>query len=337
MPRQSPAAAGLIEPLEEPDGGGDELLLPMASDTAGALASWRAWLAGERRLAPLTQTAYRRDVAAFLAFLATHQGGPVALADLQALRVADLRAYVSHRIADGLAHASAARALASIRSLCRFLDRRGFAQVSAVNGVRTPKVKRRLPRPLTAADALAVTATAADPDDAPWITARDMALFTLLYGCGLRISEALSIPRRAAPLGEVLRVTGKGSKERIVPVLPAVRQAVDSYLAVLPYAVDADAPLFVGAKGGPLNPGVLQRQMRRLRGQLGLPETATPHALRHSFATHLLAAGGDLRSIQELLGHASLSTTQRYTEVDTARLIDIHRAAHPRAKAPSRP
>lgn len=310
--------------------------LPLSHDTAAALAAWEDWLAGERRLAELTREAYRRDVAAFLTFLAGHLGGPVALADLTSLRVADIRAYVAQRIADGLAHASAARALASIRSLCRFLDRRGFAQVAAVAGVRTPKLKRRLPKPLTTTDALAVTDTPADPDDEPWIASRDMALFTLLYGCGLRISEALSIPRGAAPLREVLRVTGKGSKERIVPVLPAVRRTVDAYLAVLPYAVDADGPLFVGAKGGALNPGVVQRQMRRLRRRLGLPETATPHALRHSFATHLLAAGGDLRSIQELLGHASLSTTQRYTEVDTARLIDIHQAAHPRARAPAR-
>lgn len=335
MPRPSTAASGLIEPVEPPVGD-DAAVLPLTVDTAAALAAWAEWLSGERRLATLTLEAYRRDVGAFLSFLAAHLGGPVSLADLTALRVADFRAYVARRIADGLAHTSAARALASIRSFCRFLDRRGFAQVAAVQGVRTPKVKRRLPRPLTASDALAVTATAADPDDSPWIAARDMALLTLLYGCGLRISEALAIPRGAAPLREVLRVTGKGGKERIVPVLPVVRQAIEAYLAVVPYAVAADGPMFVGAKGGPLNPGVMQRQMRRLRRRLGLPETATPHALRHSFATHLLAAGGDLRSIQELLGHASLSTTQRYTEVDTARLIDIHQAAHPRAKAPAR-
>lgn len=310
-------------------------LLPVAQDTAAALSAWTCWLDGERRLAARTQEAYRRDVAAFVSFLAAHLGGPVTLVDLSALRVADLRAYIARRVGDGLSHASAARALASIRSFCRFLDRRDFTTVVAIEGVRTPKVKRGLPKPLTAADALAVTQTPADPDEAPWIAARDMALFTLLYGCGLRIAEALSIVRGAAPLADVLLVTGKGSKERIVPVLPAVRQAVDAYLAALPYTLDPEQLLFVGAKGGPLNPGVVQRQMRRLRRLLGLPETATPHALRHSFATHLLAAGGDLRSIQELLGHASLSTTQRYTQVETARLLEIHQAAHPRARAPA--
>lgn len=346
MPRSPTAVSGVTEPtedagledrgLEDTGRPPDFVGLPVGSDTAAALSAWAAWLASERRLAALTQEAYRRDVAAFLVFLAAHLGGPVTLADLGALRVTDLRAYIARRISDGLAHASAARGLASIRSLCRFLDRRGLAQVAAIEGVRTPKVKRGLPKPLTAADALAVADSAADVVDEPWIAARDVALFTLLYGCGLRIAEALALPRGAAPLGDVLRVIGKGSKERIVPVLPAVRQAVDAYVAVLPYATDRDEPLFLGAKGGPLNPGVVQRQMRRLRGFLGLPETATPHALRHSFATHLLAGGGDLRSIQELLGHASLSTTQRYTQVDTARLIDVHRAAHPRAKVPQR-
>ncbi len=312
--------------------GAEFTALPLAADTAAAAAAWMDWLACERRLAALTQEAYRRDLAAFLAFLSDHLGGQVDLGALRALKILDIRAYIAYRIREGLTHSSVARAMASLRSFCRFLDRRGLAQVAAIEGVRTPKVKRGLPKPLTEADALAVPGCAAEIEDDPWLAARDLALFTLLYGCGLRIAEALSLRCGDVPLGEALRVRGKGSKERIVPVLPAVRQAVNAYHAVCPFGLDADEPLFRGAKGGSLNPGVVQRQMRRVRHRMGLPETATPHAMRHSFATHLLIGGGDLRSIQELLGHASLSTTQRYTAVETARLLDIHRAAHPRAK-----
>ncbi len=199
--------------------------------------------------------------------------------------------------------------------------------------MRTPKVPRALPRPLDVGDALAAVDAAGQLSDEPWLAKRDQALLLLLYGCGLRIGEALALNRRDAPAGDVLVVTGKGRKQRLVPVLPVVREAIAAYLAACPHALPADAPLFLGARGGRLDPAVAQRQVRRLRSALGLPETATPHALRHSFATHLLADGGDLRTIQELLGHASLSTTQRYTAVDVSRLAAVHRRAHPRAQS----
>jgi integrase/recombinase XerC len=303
---------------------------PVAPDVSGATDAWRAWLADERRLAANTLAAYERDLASFLRFLAGHLGGPPDLAALAALTPADVRAWLAASAARGLTRRSTARALAGVRSFLKFLDRRGLAHVPAATMVRTPKVPRTLPRPLSERDAGAALAAVGELTDEPWIARRDRALLALLWGCGLRIGEALALPRRIP--GETLVITGKGGRQRVVPVLPAVRAAVADYLAVCPWGGDATRPLFVGARGRPLDPGVAQRQVRRLRALLGLPETTTPHALRHSFATHLLAAGGDLRSIQELLGHASLSTTQRYTEVDAGRLAAVHRAAHPRAR-----
>jgi integrase/recombinase XerC len=267
----------------------------------------------------------------FFAFLARHRGGPAALADLSDLSLGDFRAYLADRAGDGLAASSRSRGLAAVRGFFRFLERRGLAANAAIRLVRTPKVARSLPRPLEVGDALAVVDAAGALAEEPWLAARDQALLLLLYGCGLRIGEALALNRREAPEGDVLVVTGKGRKQRLVPVLPVVREAIGAYLAICPYALPAEAPLFLGARGGRLDPAVAQRQVRRLRLVLGLPETATPHALRHSFATHLLADGGDLRTIQELLGHASLSTTQRYTEVDASRIAAVHRRAHPRA------
>ena len=228
---------------------------------------------------------------------------------------------------------SRSRGLAAVRGFFRFLERRGLAANAAIRLVRTPKVARSLPRPLEVGDALAAVDAAGTLVDEPWLAARDQALLLLLYGCGLRIGEALALNRRDAPEGDVLVVTGKGRKQRLVPVLPVVRDAIAAYLAICPYALPAEAPLFLGARGARLDPAVAQRQVRRLRVALGLPETATPHALRHSFATHLLADGGDLRTIQELLGHASLSTTQRYTEVDASRIAAVHRRTHPRAQS----
>ena len=300
-------------------------------DVAAALAAWRSWLADERRLSRHTLAAYCRDVIGFLGFLVEHLGAVPALPHLAGLAPADLRAWLAWLAGRGRTRTSMARAMASVRSFCRFLERQGIAHVPAVLAVRTPKLPHALPRALAAHEALAVVEDADMLSAVPWIAARDVALFSLLYGCGLRIGEALSLPRRAVPLREMLRVVGKGDKERVVPVLPAVRDAVTRYVSLCPFQVAPEEALFLGAKGGRLDPGVVQRQMRRARRRLGLPETATPHALRHSFATHLLASGGDLRTIQELLGHASLSTTQRYTEVDAARLLDIHRAAHPRS------
>jgi integrase/recombinase XerC len=219
-----------------------------------------------------------------------------------------------------------------LRGFVRFLHRRGLASTSALAALRSPRLRVSVPKPLTVDDATAAVDVVGDFATGGWQGKRDVAILTLLYGCGLRLSEALSLSRSEAPLSEMLVVTGKGQKQRLLPVLPAVRAAVADYLAACPHALAADGPLFVGARGGPLNPRIVQRQMEAVRGYLGLPESATPHALRHSFATHLLAAGGDLRAIQELLGHASLSTTQRYTAVETERLLAVYDAAHPRAR-----
>jgi integrase/recombinase XerC len=297
-----------------------------------AVASWRAWLANERRASPHTLSAYGRDLRDFLAVLARHRGGPPGLADLAALSLGDFRAFLAHRARDGLSVSSRARSLATVRGFFRFLERNGLVANAAIRLVRTPKLARSLPKALAVGEALASVETVVDLSDEPWVARRDRALLLLLYGCGLRIGEALGLNRRDAPVGDSLVVTGKGSKQRLVPILPIVGEAISDYLAACPYPGDGDTPLFVGVRGGRLDPAVVQRQMRRLRAALGLPETATPHALRHSFATHLLADGGDLRTIQELLGHASLSTTQRYTDVDTVRLAAVHRKSHPRAK-----
>ncbi len=302
---------------------------------AGLIATvgeWRDWLAHERRASPHTLDAYQRDLAAFLDFVSAHLGGLPSLADLATLEVRDFRSWLARRAAQGLAQSSSARAMSTVRSFFRFLDRTGRVSNPALAGVRTPQGARPVPRALTADDALDLVAAAAEDHPALWIAARDAALFLLLYGAGLRIGEALSLTQRAAPMAETLTVTGKGNKQRIVPILPVVADAVAAYRAACPFKPKPDAPLFLGARGGALNPGVVQRTMRSLRASLGLPASATPHALRHSFATHLLANGGDLRTIQELLGHASLSTTQRYTAVDAAGLIRVYDKAHPRAK-----
>lgn len=301
-------------------------------EVVSAADAWRTWLAKERRLSPNTVAAYGRDLSAFLEFLCGHLGVPPSFDGLQALTAADFRAYLAHRGNRGLARSSTARSMATLRSFFRFLQRRDFAQNSALRAIRTPKVPKGIPKPLSEGEALRSVDNVSDLTDEAWIALRDRALLTLLYGCGLRIGEALALCRRDAPRDDMITVTGKGSKQRIVPILPVVTDAIAAYLDACPHVLAPTDPLFVGARGGRLNPGVVQRQMRRLRALLSLPETATPHALRHSFATHLLAEGGDLRTIQELLGHASLSTTQRYTEVDAARLAAVHSGAHPRAR-----
>jgi len=297
-----------------------------------AIEDWCAWLAHERRTSPHTLDAYGRDLGRFLRFLTEHLGFPPGLRDLENLTAADFRSYLARRSTEGLARTSTARAMSTLRGFFRFLDRAGLARNGAIGGIRTPKVPASVPKALSEADALEAVDAVAEVSEEPWIAKRDAALLTLLYGCGLRIGEALALNRGRAPRGDSMVVTGKGNKQRVVPVLPVVAEAVADYLAACPYHLEADDPLFVGARGGRLNAGVAQRQVRRLRGLLGLPETATPHALRHSFATHLLAGGGDLRTIQELLGHASLSTTQRYTGVDSQRLMAVYRNAHPRAR-----
>jgi integrase/recombinase XerC len=305
----------------------------IAPKVAAEIESWLSYLGAERRMSPKTVEAYQRDVLQFLSFLAGHLGGAPSLRDLTALTPADVRAFLASRRAVGIGSRSLMRTLAGTRAFARYLERNGKGQVGALAAVRAPKIGKTLPRPLPAADAKRM----ADPDlpagdgQEPWIHARDAAVLGLLYGAGLRISEALGLKGRDAGVADAITVMGKGRKQRMVPVLPQVQKLIADYVALCPYDLPDDGPLFVGAKGGPLSPRVVQLAMARLRGALGLPETATPHALRHSFATHLLARGGDLRSIQELLGHASLSTTQIYTQVDAERLIEAYRNAHPRA------
>jgi len=305
-----------------------------ADDLAAAARAWLDWLEGERRAALHTRLAYARDLAAALDFLTLHLGAPVSLADLSAIGLAELRAYLARRRSDGLSAASAARALSAFRGFLRWLARRGENGNAALLGIRGPKRRLPLPRPLGVPQAASLL-EAAEENDEPWIGLRDAAVVALLYGAGLRIGEALGLNAADAPAGEVMRVRGKGGKDRVVPILPVVREAIAAYRAACPYKQGPADPLFLGKRGKRLDPAIVQKRMRELRRALGLPESATPHALRHSFATHLMAAGGDLRAIQELLGHASLSTTQRYTEVETSRMMEIHATAHPRARARS--
>ncbi len=305
-------------------------MAPVDARLSAAIADWRQWLTAEKRVSPHTLSAYGRDLGGFLGFLAGHLGESVSLDALSVLSPADFRAWLAHRALDGLEKSSTARALSTVRGFFRFLERRGLAANPAVAAVRGPRVPRSVPKALTVGEAMDALESVGELSDEPWVAARDAAVLALLYGCGLRVGEALALDRRALPLGDTITITGKGGKARMVPVLPVVRRAVDDYVALCPYRLGAGDPLFVGVRGGRLGPRRVQQAIQTLRGWLGLPETATPHALRHSFATHLLAGGGDLRAIQELLGHASLSTTQRYTAVDAARLLDVHRAAHPR-------
>jgi integrase/recombinase XerC len=314
-----------------------ELHLPFAApDVAAEVMRWRGYLADERRMSPKTVEAYGRDVQQFLAFLAGHRGGKVTLGALTKLAPQDVRAFMASRRAAGISGRSLMRALAGARSFAGFLERNGKGRVGALAAVRAPKIAKSLPKPISIAAAKRLTDADLRAGEArePWVLARDAAVLALLYGSGLRISEALGLPRKDVPApgkGDVITVTGKGNKKRMVPVLPQVLASIADYCKLCPYDLPADGTLFVGARGGPLSPRIVQLAMARLRGALGLPETATPHALRHSFATHLLTRGGDLRAIQELLGHASLSTTQIYTAVDADRLLEVYRSAHPRA------
>ncbi|MBS0247489.1 MAG: tyrosine recombinase XerC [Proteobacteria bacterium] len=311
------------------------LPLAISADVAAEIGRWRAYLGAERRMSPKTLEAYERDVGQFLGFLADHLGGPPSLKTLAKITPADVRAFMASRRADGAGNRTLMRSLAGARSFARFLERNGKGKVGALAAIRAPKLARTLPKPLPSSAAKQMTDIdlRAGEDRETWILARDAAVLALLYGCGLRISEALGLKRSDANGKDALTVTGKGNKTRMVPVLPQVTKAIADYIALCPYDLPADGPLFVGARGGPLSPRIVQLAMATLRGALGLPDTATPHALRHSFATHLLARGGDLRSIQELLGHASLSTTQIYTAVDSARLLEVYASAHPRASS----
>jgi integrase/recombinase XerC len=315
--------------------------VPASAGTSGSktvtaeIENWLTHLGAERRYSPKTLEAYRRDVEQFLDFLTEHLGGRPSLKDLTALTPADVRAFLAKRRAEGIGSRSLMRTLAGLRGFARYLERNRKGRLAALSAVRAPKIGKTLPRPLpvVAARRIADSELHADENAAPWIHARDAAVLALLYGSGLRISEALGLTRAdvGSSARDAITVTGKGRKQRMVPVLPQVQTLMAEYVALCPYDLPGDGPLFVGAKGGPLSPRIVQLAMARLRGVLGLAETATPHALRHSFATHLLARGGDLRAIQELLGHASLATTQIYTEVDAERLIEAYRNAHPRA------
>jgi integrase/recombinase XerC len=311
-----------------------------APEVTREIGRWLTHLGAERRMSEKTLEAYRRDVGQFLAFLSEHFGGHVTLALLAGLEPRDVRAFMAARRSAGIGARSLMRGLAGSRSFARFLERDGKTKASsafaALSAVRSPKIAKTLPKPLGIASAKRVTEAdlRAGEEREPWVLARDAAVLALLYGSGLRISEALSLKRKDVPAlgtGDVIIVTGKGQKTRMVPVLTQVLKLIADYVAICPYALANNDPLFVGAKGGQLSPRIVQLVMERLRGSLGLADTATPHALRHSFATHLLARGGDLRAIQELLGHASLSTTQIYTEVDAERLLEVYASTHPRA------
>ncbi|MAK64181.1 MAG: recombinase XerC [Maricaulis sp.] len=299
-----------------------------------ALRAFYAHLAGERRLASRTLDAYQRDLDGFAAFLAAHLGQTVTLGDLPSLKASDFRAWMADRRRDGLSPRSLARELSAVRTLFGYLQRRWQIEVAALSLVESPKLAASKPKPVSEAAARALIRETGERDAPDWVRARDAALLLLLYGCGLRISEALALRRSDHPLPESLRITGKGDKTRLVPVLPAVREACDAYVRLYPATLEVDDALFRGIRGGPLGSRSVQALMQDLRGRLGLAPTATPHALRHAFATHLLANGGDLRAIQELLGHASLSTTQVYADVETQRLMSIYDQAHPRSGKP---
>ncbi|WP_425456130.1 tyrosine recombinase XerC [Aliishimia ponticola] len=305
----------------------------LISDAArDALQTWLSHQKALKGAAENTILAYQTDVAEFLAFMTDHNGDRQGLAALARITVSDMRAWMARMRGSGVGARSLARKLSAVKSFYRWLAAREGFEPTAVLSARAPKFTKKLPRPLPENAARDVIDTVAQQSSQPWVNARDAAVLTLLWGCGLRISEALSLTGQDAPLGDSLRITGKGGKERLVPVLPAARDSVAAYLSICPYPPEPQAALFRAVRGGPLSPRAVQGVMQKARMQLGLPATATPHAMRHSFATHLLSAGGDLRAIQELLGHASLSTTQAYTSVDTQRLMDVYAAAHPRAR-----
>jgi integrase/recombinase XerC len=307
-------------------------LTPFLAPAPGAaLTEWLAQLAALQGAAPNTVEAYRRDVSRYLAFLAAHQGGAEGVVSVATASQSDLRGWMASERSRGLSARSLARALSAVKGFTAWTADRSGADATTVLSTKGPKVRRKLPRPLSEDGAAAMLTGIGGDAREDWIAARDGAILTLLYGLGLRISEALSLTGADHPLPPVLRITGKGGKTRIVPVLPAAAEAVADYARLCPFTLATADPLFRGARGGPVNPRLIQSAMERARLRLGLPATATPHALRHSFATHLLSAGGDLRAIQELLGHASLSTTQAYTAVDPARLMEVYEKAHPRA------
>jgi len=323
-----PITGALPPPLVPTLDGGDEAL-------EGHAVRWLLHLRSERRLSPKTLEAYARDVRQFIRFLAEHWNAQVSPQAFAALEASDVRAFMAERRNKNIGGRSLMRQLAGLRSFGRFLEREGKGKVGALSAIRAPKIRKSLPKPVpvAAAKRLADSLERAGEASEPWIWERDAAVMALLYGSGLRISEALGLKRRDVPMpgkGDVLVVTGKGNKTRMVPVLQNVLALIQDYAVSCPHPLPPEGPMFVGARGGPLSPRIIQLTMARLRGALGLPDSATPHALRHSFATHLLGRGGDLRAIQELLGHASLSTTQIYTGIDSERLLEVYASTHPR-------
>lgn len=307
-----------------------ETLECCASDLAKALGAWQQWLKVEKNVSKHTLRAYTGDLSQFVQFLSNHKARAISVADVADANLSEFRSWMSRQTMNGRANSSRARTLSGLKNFLSWMDKQGLAHNAAIKTVRTPKLPRKLPRPLQETQAFRVLEENGDGD---WVSLRDKALFTLLYGCGLRIDEALSLNISDLPRDGFLRVMGKGRKERQVPVLPMVTDALVRYRDACPYGEDGSRPIFIGEKNGKrLNQGVAQKAMRDLRRLLGLPETATPHALRHSFATHLLQNGANLREIQELLGHASLSTTQRYTDINAEEMLAIYRKAHPRAQ-----
>jgi len=304
----------------------------ISSGLRDALQRWLAELSAVGGRAPKTVDAYRTDVLGFLAFLQAHLGDAAGIVVLGKLETRDMRAWMAHERGRGVSARSLARSLSAVKNFVGWMAEREGFDPSTVLMTRSPRFQNKLPRPLDVSAARAMIDTVELQATTDWVARRDAAVVTLLYGCGLRISEALALTGDALPLGDVMRIVGKGGKERIVPVIPAARRTIDTYAESCPFDLEGAVPLFRGVRGGTLNPRLVQKVMEKARAQLGLPATATPHAMRHSFATHLLNAGGDLRSIQELLGHASLSTTQAYTAVDAARLMEVYKAAHPRAQ-----
>ena len=304
----------------------------ISSGLTDAVQRWLAELSAVGGRAEKTVTAYRTDVFGFLEFLQSHLGEASGTGALAGLSTRDMRAWMAHERGRGVSARSLARSLSAVKNFVGWIaEREGFDPTSVLM-TRTPRFQNKLPRPLEADAAKAMIETIELQSMTDWVSRRDAAVVTLLYGCGLRISEALGLMGADVPLGETIRIVGKGGKERIVPVIPAAQRTVEAYVASCPFDLTAEEPLFRGVRGGALNARLIQKVMEQARAQLGLPASATPHAMRHSFATHLLNAGGDLRSIQELLGHASLSTTQAYTAVDAARLMDVYKSAHPRAQ-----
>lgn len=309
--------------------------LPLDIRLRDTLFAWHDWLLGTRRVSPHTLTGYMQDSGNFLYFLQDYTGDTVSISTLAAIELRELRAWLARRKQEGVSDTSNARAMSSIRNLYRFLQKEHGIENAAVFNLRSPRLKKPLPKALTQEDTLRAVDGLRELHPEPWIAKRDWALLTLIYGCGLRMSEALSLSRHDVDTArDGLRIRGKGRKERIVPLLPEVRATLEDYLRASPYhsSGEGSTPLFLGARGRELSATVFQRQIQRLRAYLGLPDSVTPHAFRHSFATHLLAGGGDLRAIQELLGHENLSTTQRYTHVDSARLMEAYKNAHPKGK-----